>query len=85
MNVIDLTAFRQKKEKEVELRVVNDTEIDKTTRFVSSDKKDLFMSEAMRFRFQNMPAPAAFVVVDTEKMPPSFPPYDPFPTPPMAA
>lgn len=83
MNVVDLNDFKQKKkEKAALLAEKNVTTPVKSESFAPSITSDasLFSHEAMHFGFQNMLAPAMFVVFDTAKLPPEFPPhFDPMP------
>jgi hypothetical protein len=87
MTIIDLNEFRQKKAVSVPIQkecaeVRHEPPLKKTA--VRSDL-DLITREAMRFKFMNMKPPGGFVTVHSERLPPSFPPFDDTPTPPMVA
>jgi hypothetical protein len=98
MIVVDLDAFRQKRKKqEVVVQALKDEWVvsleemaDKTRKAAPVSAKttsdlDLFTREGMRFRFQNMRPPGMFVILHTEKLPPSFPPFNNNPLPPLVA
>lgn len=90
MNIVDLNSFRQKKKEQKESeQTVNNYQDDKRTvpsvNQRSPDNLDRFTREAMQFKFQNMQPPGVFAILNTEKLPPPFPPYDDDPFPPMVA
>lgn len=85
MTIVDLDAFRKKKQEAAPL--VHKEPAGSSSKIISASVNeasnlDLFTREAMRFRFQNMVPPGAFATVHTEKLPPPFPPDD---LPPLVA
>lgn len=84
MNVIDFAskkAERDKKSKDVvNNQLTQSIESSQTTnsRIGVPDGVDpLFFAEMVNFRFQNMKPPAAFVIMNTDNLPPAFPPDPP--------
>lgn len=87
MTVIDLNEFRQKKAVSVPAQKERDEVRHEPPLKDPAVRSDLALltREAMRFKFMNMKPPGMFVTVHTERLPPSFPPFDDTPTPPMVA
>ena len=88
MSVIDFTDFQKKKkaQKEIKSPVLPEVETAPSPITKNLNSKDFFDRDARSFKFLNMRAPGCFVKVNTESLPPPFPPYVPSnPNPPMVA
>lgn len=87
MSVTDLNSFREKKLAQQKAKLETAKENVSSAKVtlvndVTNSNHNLFIREAMKFKFLNMSPPAAFACINTDKLPPAFPPDCP---PPMAA
>ena len=80
-NIIDINAYRKKKAQDTDSSFKSDG-LDKhkfTVVKTNVDRTNLFAQEGRLFKFMRMTNPPAFVIMNTDVLPPEFPSHNPSP------